>query len=142
MCHYQDIHTASHHLLLAFNLIEQKSHVCDDGVLTRREDEGKKCPLHSCCLLRREIVFQCSEIREGKCENAYAEVVFVAPKTERTKSGGIWPWGKKARQDQGKEPEENRQKAVSDSGEAKTEAPVMEFWPEDQPEQIVRVYLE
>lgn len=151
MCHYQDIHAASHHELLNFDLLQQKSHTCEHGVLTRKEGEGKKCPLHSCCLLRREIVFQCTNSTEsgkGRCEKAYAEVVFVPPEIERkesTCSSGILTWGKKARYQQGKKPEENKQKALSDSVEVKTETltvPAMEFWIEDQPERVVRVYFE
>ncbi|KAI6081364.1 hypothetical protein F4821DRAFT_274972 [Hypoxylon rubiginosum] len=117
MCHFQDVHVACHHELLNFDSAEQESHTCGYGTPKPRKGEGQRCLFHSCCLLRREIVFECPEYeaKGGRCEDPFAETVFVPLKTELTEStfsGRFLPWWRKV------------------------------FWPENEPGWPVKVYLE
>ncbi|KAI1771229.1 hypothetical protein F4818DRAFT_430552 [Hypoxylon cercidicola] len=148
MCHYQDIHAAYHHKHLNLDLTEQKSHTCKHRVLTHEGGDGEKCLLYSCCLLRREVIFQCpgfTEPGQETCDKIYAEIVFVPPETERKENIPGQRLGEKAKHYQSKESEDIDRGALVSLDDAEREmpsSPNMEFWPEDQPGQIVKVYLE
>lgn len=82
MCFCQLIHTARHADLLAFNAGAQHRHVCGyfypapatsvEAAELQDEEKGKrglgeerKCPLHSCCRISRELIFECMIVKNG-----------------------------------------------------------------------------
>ncbi|KAI1271615.1 hypothetical protein F5Y07DRAFT_382405 [Xylaria sp. FL0933] len=93
MCYYQNIHCAHHHVLLGFDARERERHSCAFGYPTWYRGQGDaKCPLHSCCRVKRVVVLRCGDSPgdavegfdkrvdledEKLCPVAFSEDVFV-----------------------------------------------------------------
>ncbi|KAI0809985.1 hypothetical protein GGR55DRAFT_647532 [Xylaria sp. FL0064] len=92
MCYYQNIHCAHHHVLLGFDAKERERHSCAFGYPRYRGQGDVKCPLHSCCRVKRVVVLRCGDSPgdavegfdknvsledEKLCEVAFSEDVFV-----------------------------------------------------------------
>ncbi|KAI0425652.1 hypothetical protein F5Y09DRAFT_346491 [Xylaria sp. FL1042] len=102
MCYYQNIHFARHHVLLGFDAKEQERHSCAFKYPKYQGHGDDKCPLHSCCRVKRVVVLECGdspgEAVEGLdrivnskdeklCPVAYSEDVFVPLPVEEEQ----WP---------------------------------------------------
>ncbi|KAI1371846.1 hypothetical protein F4677DRAFT_463735 [Hypoxylon crocopeplum] len=149
MCLYQNIHTAYHYELLNFDAGEREKHVCKREIIPPEEGRGEdKCPLHSCCVLSREVIFRCQEAPrdgEGLCEKALGEDVFVPPvakgESERRKIGDADFQDKPSSENR-----EHEERVIQDQDYGAVDQGVspamMEFWPEDQPGIKLVVHLE
>lgn len=136
MCLYQNIHAARHYELLNVNATERDNHTCEYEESS--SEEGEKCTLHSCCrILGHEVIFRCSGASEdgrNLCSDAMKEDVFVPVKSTasiRLKEKGVQAVVAETPNDIEEET------VLEPSAEV-----AMEFWPEDQPGKVVRIYLE
>ncbi|KAI1349170.1 hypothetical protein F5Y01DRAFT_290139 [Xylaria sp. FL0043] len=92
MCYYQNIHCAHHHVLLGFDARERERHSCAFEYPKYRGQGDGKCPLHSCCRVKRVVVLRCGDSPgdavegydarvgledEKLCPVAFSEDVFV-----------------------------------------------------------------
>ncbi|KAI0102642.1 hypothetical protein GGR51DRAFT_281969 [Nemania sp. FL0031] len=159
MCYYQNIHTAYHFTLLGFDPCEREHHSCQ-LVYPGWEPAQGKCPLHSCCSVRRILIVQCSEdrdagVREGAgsceiCPHAFIEDVFVP--LPKGKKRVLIRLGEEARGEiragtgtgvAHRDRHEYRREDEDEDGDGVVHGPLMmEFWLDDQPGVLFRVFLD
>ncbi|KAI1164665.1 hypothetical protein F5B18DRAFT_614865 [Nemania serpens] len=159
MCYYQNIHYAHHFALLNLLTRERESHTCGlayPGLGSGSgsgEGPGDRCFAHSCCRVRRLVVILSCEVGGPRleddelCAQAFIEDVFVpVPREEepREEEEGGQEGGRLADRlhtetvrEEGAGAEEEEGGDVVDTVD---DPIVMEFWPEDRPGAVVRLY--
>ncbi|KAI1182682.1 hypothetical protein F5B17DRAFT_419461 [Nemania serpens] len=166
MCFYQNVHSTPHFALLNFDARERESHICGlayadfssgsgsgSGV---GKGAGDLCLEHSCCRVRRLVVVQSCKVGGPRleddelCPRAYVEDVFVPVlkdgedehEGERSGIGSGEIHTDTVTRDGDRETGEGGGGGGGGVVDAIDDAIIMEFWPEDRPSVVVRVYSE
>jgi hypothetical protein len=142
-----NIHTAYHFTLLSFEPSQREHHACGieyPSSSCSYEVGGNKCALHSCCSINRVLIVQCCRDEEV-CRYSLIEDVFVPfPSGEgrvlmrssdkEARGNRVETGTGMIHQDRNGCGHPNEDGCIDDGQLA------MEFWPDDRPGAVVKIY--